>query len=38
MSVPVISGGVKQDIWTRAEAMYGRLRPSVGTCCVCLKY
>lgn len=38
MNVALISGGVKQDIWTRTEPMYGRLRPSVGTCCVCSKY
>ena len=37
MNVVLISGGVKQDIWTRAEPMYGCLRPSVGTCCVCSK-
>lgn len=38
MNVALISGGVKQDIWTRTEPMYGRLWPSVGTCCVCSKY
>lgn len=31
MNVALISGGVKQDIWTRAEPMYG-VWPSPAIC------
>lgn len=34
MNVALIAGGVKQDIWTRAELMYRCLQPSVGNLCL----